>query len=121
MKETRKEVPTEVWPVAEVLLSSRKEAGSSLRKMKRSSITQLGRVPEPALAAAAAAGENRGSIDRFARPGPAGPINAMLAWFISHQPAVLFSQNKPATSQRYFSQTKSAPAISHQPNKQAVI
>jgi hypothetical protein len=45
----------------------------------------------------------------------------MLAWFISHQPAVLFSQNKPATSQRYFSQTKSAPAISHQPNKQAVI
>jgi hypothetical protein len=41
---------------------------------------------------------------------------------ISHQPAVLFSQNKPATSNQpavLFSQNKSAPAISHQPNEQA--
>jgi hypothetical protein len=47
---------------------------------------------------------------------------AMFAWLISHQPAVLFSQNKPATSNQpavLFSQNKSAPAISHQPNEQA--
>jgi hypothetical protein len=54
---------------------------------------------------------------------------------ISHQPAVLFSQNKPATSNQpllfshsksatsnqaavLFSHSKSAPAISHQPNEQ---
>jgi hypothetical protein len=34
--------------------------------------------------------------------------NSLFAWLIGHQPAVLFSQNKPA------------PAISHQPNEQAV-
>jgi hypothetical protein len=47
---------------------------------------------------------------------------ALFAWLISHQPAVLFSHNKPATSNQpavLFSQNKSAPAISHQPNKQA--
>jgi hypothetical protein len=41
---------------------------------------------------------------------------------ISHQPAVLFSQNKPAINNQpavLFSQNKSAPAISHQPNEQA--
>jgi hypothetical protein len=47
---------------------------------------------------------------------------ALFAWFISHQPAVLFSQSKPATSNQpavLFSQNKPAPAISHQPNEQA--
>jgi hypothetical protein len=47
---------------------------------------------------------------------------SLFAWLISHQPAVLFSQNKPATSNQpalLFSQNKSAPAISHQPNEQA--
>jgi hypothetical protein len=47
---------------------------------------------------------------------------ALFAWLISHQPAVLFSQNKPATSNQaavLFSQNKSAPAISHHPNEQA--
>jgi hypothetical protein len=42
---------------------------------------------------------------------------------LGHQPAVLFSQNKPATSNQpavLFSQNKPAPAIGHQPNKQAV-
>jgi hypothetical protein len=52
----------------------------------------------------------------------------IFARLISHQPAVLFSQNKPATSQQYsslrtnqhqpsvlFSQNKLAPAISNQP------
>jgi hypothetical protein len=46
---------------------------------------------------------------------------ALFVWLISHQPAVLFSQNKPATSNQppvLFSQNKSAPAISHQPNEQ---
>jgi hypothetical protein len=48
--------------------------------------------------------------------------NGLFAWLISHQPAVLFSHNKPATSNQpavLFSQNKPAPAISHQPNEQA--
>jgi hypothetical protein len=48
---------------------------------------------------------------------------ALFAWLISHQPAVLFSHNKPATSNQpavLFSQNKSAPAISHQPTEQVV-
>jgi hypothetical protein len=48
---------------------------------------------------------------------------SLFVRLISHQPAVLFSQNKPATSNQpavLFSQNKSAPAISHQPNEQAV-
>jgi hypothetical protein len=47
---------------------------------------------------------------------------ALFVWLISHQPAILFSQNKPATSNQpavLVSQNKSAPAISHQPNEQA--
>jgi hypothetical protein len=56
--------------------------------------------------------------------GPTGrpPIVALFAWLISHQPAVLFSQNKPATSNEpavLFSQNKPAPAISYQPTEQA--
>jgi hypothetical protein len=50
-------------------------------------------------------------------------FNALFAWLISHQPAVLFSQNEPATSNQptvLFSQNKPAPAISHQPTEQAV-
>jgi hypothetical protein len=50
-------------------------------------------------------------------------INALFAWLISHQPAVLFSHNKPAISNQpavLFSQNKPAPAISHQPTEQAV-
>jgi hypothetical protein len=44
---------------------------------------------------------------------------ALFVWLISHQPTVLFSQNKPATSNQpavLFSHNKSAPAISHQPS-----
>jgi hypothetical protein len=47
----------------------------------------------------------------------------MFAWLFSHQPAVLFSRNKPATSNQpavLFSQNKPVPAISHQPTEQAV-
>jgi hypothetical protein len=47
----------------------------------------------------------------------------LFAWLISHQPAVLFSHNKPATSNQpavLFSQNKPAPAISRQPAEQAV-
>jgi hypothetical protein len=39
----------------------------------------------------------------------------VFAWLISHQPAVLFSHNKPATSNQptvFFSQNKPAPATS---------
>jgi hypothetical protein len=49
-------------------------------------------------------------------------VSVLFAWLISHQPAVLFSQNKPATSNQpavLFSQNKPAPAISHQPTEQA--
>jgi hypothetical protein len=45
------------------------------------------------------------------------PPTAMFAWLISHQPAVLFSQNKPTTSNQpaiRFSQNKPAPTISQQ-------
>jgi hypothetical protein len=48
---------------------------------------------------------------------------ALFAWLISHQLAVIFSQNKPATNNQpivLFSQNKPAPAISHQPTEQAV-
>jgi hypothetical protein len=48
--------------------------------------------------------------------------HAPFVWLISHQPVVLFSQNKPAISKQpavLFSHNKSAPAISHQPNEQA--
>jgi hypothetical protein len=47
---------------------------------------------------------------------------ALFAWLISHQPTVLFSQNKSATSNQpavLFSHNKPAPAISHQPTEQA--
>jgi hypothetical protein len=53
---------------------------------------------------------------------PSTETSALFAWLIRYQPAVLFSQNKPATSNQptiLFSQNKSAPAISHQPNEQA--
>jgi hypothetical protein len=46
---------------------------------------------------------------------------ALFAWLISHQPAVLLSQNKPAIINQptiFFSQNKPAPAISNQPNEQ---
>jgi hypothetical protein len=49
---------------------------------------------------------------------------ALFAWLISHQPTVLFSQNKPAISNQpavHFSQNKPTPAISHQPNEQADV
>jgi hypothetical protein len=56
----------------------------------------------------------------------AAKVNAcehgLFAWLISHQPAVLFSHNKPATSNQpavLFSQNKPAPAISHQPTEHA--
>jgi hypothetical protein len=42
---------------------------------------------------------------------------------LAYQPPVLFSQNKPATSNQpavLLSQNKPAPAISHQPNGQVV-
>jgi hypothetical protein len=49
--------------------------------------------------------------------------SSLFVRLISHQSAVLFSQNKPATSNQptvLFSHNKSVPAISHQPNEQAV-
>jgi hypothetical protein len=51
-----------------------------------------------------------------------GTIFALFVWLISHQPAVLFSQNKPATNNQpavLFSQNEPAPTTSHQPNEQA--
>jgi hypothetical protein len=47
---------------------------------------------------------------------------SMFARLITHQPSVLFSQNKPVTSNQpavLFSQNKPAPAISHQPTEHA--
>jgi hypothetical protein len=48
---------------------------------------------------------------------------ALFAWLISHQTAVLFSQNKLDTNNQptiLFSRNKPASAISHQPNEQAI-
>jgi hypothetical protein len=48
-------------------------------------------------------------------------VCALFVWLISHQPAVLFSHNKSATSNQstvLFFQNKPAPAISHQTNEQ---
>jgi hypothetical protein len=68
-----------------------------------------------------------------------GASCAHFVWLISHQPTVLFSQNKLATSNQptvlfsqnklatsnqptvLFSQNKPASAISHQPNEQTVV
>jgi hypothetical protein len=50
-------------------------------------------------------------------------LDVLFSWLISHQPAVLFSQNKPVITNQpvvLFSQNKPAPAISHQLNEQAV-
>jgi hypothetical protein len=58
---------------------------------------------------------------RLGSGGAAGSTSALFARLISHQPAVLFSHNKPATSNQpavLFSQNKPAPAISHQPTEQ---
>jgi hypothetical protein len=43
------------------------------------------------------------------------PANTLFAWLISHQPTILFPQNKPATSNQppvLFSQNKPASATS---------
>jgi hypothetical protein len=48
---------------------------------------------------------------------------ALFVWLISHQPTILFSQNKSTINNQsavLFSQNKPAPAISHQPNEQVV-
>jgi hypothetical protein len=50
------------------------------------------------------------------------PSFALFVWLISHQPALLFFQNKPAITNQsavHFSQNKPAPAISQQPNERA--
>jgi hypothetical protein len=44
-----------------------------------------------------------------------GGAATLFVWLISHQPAVLFFQNKPVTSQQYFSfRTNQPPATSQQ-------
>jgi hypothetical protein len=63
--------------------------------------------------------------DRRGREHGSCPTRALFAWLISHQPIVLFSQNKPATSNQqpanstFLSEQISTSAISHQPNEQA--
>jgi hypothetical protein len=46
----------------------------------------------------------------------------LFVWLISHEPAILFSQNKPATSNQstlFFSQNKPALATNHLSNEHA--
>jgi hypothetical protein len=53
----------------------------------------------------------QGALHCHSRPLFACPCSAMFAWLIRHQPTVLFSHNKPATSNQptiLFSQNKSA-------------
>jgi hypothetical protein len=49
----------------------------------------------------------------------AGGTVSLFGWLISHQPAVLFSQNKPTTSQQYSSlkTNQHQPSATSQPNK----
>jgi hypothetical protein len=57
------------------------------------------------------------NLSAHSRPAP-------FVCLISHQPAVLFSQNKSATSNQpavLFSQIKSASAINHQPTEQTSV
>jgi hypothetical protein len=52
-----------------------------------------------------------------------GMLIGLFAWLISHQPALLFSHNKPATSNQpavLLSQNKPVSAISHHLNEQAM-
>jgi hypothetical protein len=46
-------------------------------------------------------------------------FHALFAWLISHQPAVLFSHNKPATSNQYSSlrTNQHQPSATSQPNR----
>jgi hypothetical protein len=49
-------------------------------------------------------------------------LYALFVWLFSHQPALLFSQNKPAISQQYFPLTTNQhqpSATCHRPNEQA--
>jgi hypothetical protein len=48
-------------------------------------------------------GELAGLIKAFATVACVTMLIALFVWLISHQPAVLFSRKKPATSQHYFS------------------
>jgi hypothetical protein len=57
----------------------------------------------------------------WSAPSGTGTENSARRTGSSHQPPVLFSQNKPTTINQpavLFSQNKSAPASSHQPNEQ---
>jgi hypothetical protein len=77
----------------------------------------------PLLAPATIPAVPRRSDERNNLPAHPLPNLSLFVWLISHQSAVLFSQNKPATSNQptvLFSHNKSATAISHQPNEQAV-
>jgi hypothetical protein len=70
-------------------------------------------------ASPAARGRRRLRASPTCTPSAAG---ALFVWLISHQPAVLFSQTKPAITNQpavLFSQNKPVPAISHQPNEEA--
>jgi hypothetical protein len=44
-------------------------------------------------------------------------VFALIARLISHQPAVLFFQNEPATSQQYSSLRTNQPSATSQPNR----
>jgi hypothetical protein len=51
-------------------------------------------------------------------------VSALFVWLISHQPTVLFSQNKPTITNQpavLFSQNKPAPASSHQQNEHSEV
>jgi hypothetical protein len=66
--------------------------------------------------------EARGEVKKDKKPsvwGGGGHSYSLSARLISHQPAVLFSQNKPATSHQYFSlrTNQHQPSATSQPNR----
>jgi hypothetical protein len=54
--------------------------------------------------------ENMESLKKKESKSTSVEISALFAWLISHQPTVLFSQNKPATSQQYYSLRTNQPS-----------
>jgi hypothetical protein len=55
----------------------------------------------------------------YTRWAEGGTVRALFVWLISHQPAVLFSQNKSATSQQYISlrTNQHQPSATSRPNR----
>jgi hypothetical protein len=93
------------------------DAGRQLRGVGWRTTGDVGGCRLRDTAAAEQLRRKRGRLEQEKLEGKGG----VFAWLVSHEPAILFSHNKPATSNQpavLFSQNKSAPATSHQQTEQ---